>query len=1016
MDIENFLARVTPPGNYICVSTNTKPGTSAKDGFGKRFFTYPDFAGAAGYMRWAVKRKFDVYHSNASFLVADTSGIDKRGNPKFTGQRTLANVQAVRCFWIDLDVARQGDGKDPNATYTDQRAAVTWLLAFCQMHALPRFNMLVSSGYGVHAYWVLQDPMTTLEWLPYAGAFKAMMVLSGFKGDVGVSGDAARILRPPETFNHKTAIPAPVSVIASSVRGEIPNLTFLSKLDTHVATAAAAQTAVRSSTAVMASGANSAAALAGAHNVTSIFAGQSLPNMAAAAQANTPRRQAQPRFFSEILLRCGQAATSIKEHGANDGRQMWHNLLTLLHFCDDGAQYAHPIGDAHPSYSVAATDAEVTLIEGEHIKHGFGPISCSTFEHSGRANVCQACPLRSKINNPWQLGLKQSDLPPGYRRWNNNLQAMVVRDKEEFWFDLIPGDITEPILDIRPSGGHDFSFTYEAHGSKHAVQIVETDLPNDPGSLHALFSRQFLSIPHGNEARFRGFIVAYMTQLRAAKLVRTDKINPFGWATDAHNAPIGFAVGGLLYKADGTTTPAPGGDQQIVSSFTETGTLAVWKKAAAYVIQGRIDQQAIIGAAFASPLMRLAHYRGVIISEWSRESAIGKSSGLNVAQAVWGKPSFNHKLNDTPNAVMHKIASTKAMPAFWDEARVKPEDEADFINGMFQLTQGVEKARLNSSVNLRTVGEWETVMVLASNKPVMDMIMSGNQGTDAGAVRCFEWEMSRPKVAQDPNAQKIIAAVETNYGSAGRVFAAWLAANHAKAQALVDKNNIAVSTDLGAETSERLYVATITVLLSGAQIAKALGLVAFDLNGLRDFLYATFHELRRVRKRDVVVSSSGYDLQQVLADYMSTMMGRRIVTDRFAKRGPANKVNIVWYPQNNQHVDIQVGQQDKLMRINRAEFVFWARKKGYSGSDLIASMEARWKAVVHRAVIGAGAGAFGGGYIHCIDLDLTHLELEPYQFQHLTSQNTPATGMTGGPPAGHPAQQTPAPLAAAGVP
>ena len=44
----------------------------------------------------------------------------------------------------------------------------------------------------------------------------------------------------------------------------------------------------------------------------------------------------------------------------------------------------------------------------------------------------------------------------------------------------------------------------------------------------------------------------------------------------------------------------------------------------------------------------------------SRKSGTGKSSAMQVAQAVWGHPIKGvNALNDTPNAVMHKLGKLR---------------------------------------------------------------------------------------------------------------------------------------------------------------------------------------------------------------------------------------------------------------------------------------------------------------------------------------------------------------------
>lgn len=989
MDTAQFLARVIPPGNFIAISINSKP--TEKGGFSVRMFPHGQFAEAAGYAKWAVGKGFDAYHSNASFNLAQTNGQDSRGNPKFKGSKTGENVMAIKAFWIDFDVIRPGDGKKADQAYPDRMSAMAWMQQFIQAIQLPRPSIIVNSGYGFHVYWVLEDPMPAPAWLPYGDALRSALIAHGFKGDPGISGDVARILRPPGTLNCKATPHVAVEALDKLTRGDIPNAIMLATLQPFVG-AARVPAKVGVATTGVAGPSNSVAALAGGAGatVTAIFGAAAPANMNAAAQAGTPTLPKRPRFMSNMLGKCGQIDTSLLEGGRNDDRNTWYlGHLTLAHFCDDGAQFVHQLGYAHAGYSQASTDAAVQQVKNELATNNRGAPSCAHYARVKPA-ICQACPFYGKIKSPYELGLPLSDLPEGFRNHNGELQASVFNAKgnDYIWVGLLPGSVTNPLLDVRQTGGHDLTFDYTLRGKTFTVFVVEPDLPTDIGALNKLFSTQFLGIPQGNETRFRGFILAWINELRARQQVRDGQVRAFGWAKH-QGKRVGFSVGGTLYRADGTTAPAPGGDKEILSIYQPSGDIGMWKAAAAFVSAGRPDQQVVIAASLGAPLVELTGHSGIIMSEWSRQSAIGKTSGLMVGQAVWGKGNILLKLNDTQNYVMRRLAETRAMPAFWDECLTKPEEEADFVRGMFQITQGQEKGRLSADASARGVSDWKTLMVFAANKPMMDMVIAHHPG-DAGAVRCFEWEMAIPQALSDPKAQATIASVEDNYGSAGRLYAAWIASNVAWVQQHLDAELALNAANLQAQQAERFFNAAISVVMTGAAIGKHLGLVDFDLPAMRDFLYRTFIQLRTNRERDVVVSAKGYDLDQILASYMSEHTPRKLVTDIFGRRGPT-KVQ-VRMPPTDHRVSVQIAVDDKMMRIDRAEFNTWARKRKLAASDLIESMVATWGASVAKGVIGGGTHWSTGTALWAVDIPLNHPDLAAFL------QVPDATGQSGTPP------------------
>jgi hypothetical protein len=212
MSLFEFFALVVAPGNNIAIcykGQDDKP-------MGTRFFPRDKLAEAAGYIRWCVKRRMDVWYGVASYREA---ALDEK--KVFRGERTQANAQMLRAFWYDADISRPGDKKRPGTAFADEVEFEAWLAAFCAATGLP-WPLIVNSGYGRHCYWILEEPLTPNDWQPYAEALKAALLAHGAKGDIGLTSDSARILRPPEALNFKVpADPQQVEVI--DARGEIPN-------------------------------------------------------------------------------------------------------------------------------------------------------------------------------------------------------------------------------------------------------------------------------------------------------------------------------------------------------------------------------------------------------------------------------------------------------------------------------------------------------------------------------------------------------------------------------------------------------------------------------------------------------------------------------------------------------------------------------------------------------------------------------------------------------------------------
>lgn len=138
-----------------------------RDGMAQRFFPCEDRSRAAAF----IERQG---------CLSDTYvGVA----PRRERNGSRAAVERVHALWLDLDTP----------------AAIEALERF-----RPAPPVVIASGSGVHAYWPLLPPVSPDE------AEQANRALAEVLGADRAATDAARILRPPETFNHKTDPPRPV--------------------------------------------------------------------------------------------------------------------------------------------------------------------------------------------------------------------------------------------------------------------------------------------------------------------------------------------------------------------------------------------------------------------------------------------------------------------------------------------------------------------------------------------------------------------------------------------------------------------------------------------------------------------------------------------------------------------------------------------------------------------------------------------------------------------------------------
>ena len=159
-------------------------------------------------------------------------GVGLRREPVFKetkdGSRYLVrgeneDVIAIPGFWIDIDIASEAHKNTELPQSIDEA-----LQLFEMFNWMP--SILVHSGYGLHAYWLLDEPWyftdeeDRLKAKNYSEQFQSVIrsVAANKRGwKIDNTSDLARVLRVPGTTNYKIeSKPLPVKVIKVTQHGE----------------------------------------------------------------------------------------------------------------------------------------------------------------------------------------------------------------------------------------------------------------------------------------------------------------------------------------------------------------------------------------------------------------------------------------------------------------------------------------------------------------------------------------------------------------------------------------------------------------------------------------------------------------------------------------------------------------------------------------------------------------------------------------------------------------------------
>ena len=165
-----FFGAILPPTGLKCI-THILPGQKPRQYF------YDDLDKLTHAALACDRAGGSVYHGCASYA--------QRG-------RTKNDVEAIRAFWLDIDLS-------PKSSYLDAAVAAAAVLAFCRILGI-RDPLFVGSGNGLHVYWPLHEPIDRATWERYALGLKAACEVEGLEAGRERTADCASILRPPGTY------------------------------------------------------------------------------------------------------------------------------------------------------------------------------------------------------------------------------------------------------------------------------------------------------------------------------------------------------------------------------------------------------------------------------------------------------------------------------------------------------------------------------------------------------------------------------------------------------------------------------------------------------------------------------------------------------------------------------------------------------------------------------------------------------------------------------------------------
>jgi hypothetical protein len=734
--------------------------------------------------------------------------------------RNVKNAKLFKSLWVDLDI---GKGTE----FDTQMAGFAALRIFINALGLPEPS-IVSSGYGLHVYWTFDEAIDYNAWKPIATALIAKLNLENFKiKDKGLTGDAVRILRIPETTNFKGGSQVPVELLVLS-----PSAPVQVYIDALGASGLSPLALVELS--------NSSGAV---NDTTKALMGNIVYSFA--------------RIMRKSARGVGCAQMMHVYINQNDITEPhWRSGLSIAQFCEDKETAIHKLSNQHIEYDPAETEVKAYKIKGPHL--------CTTFS-THAPELCANCPHSGKITTPLMLGKDILEATP--------LDNIITAHSP----DLGTIDIEIPAYPEAytrgPKGGIYIKKPLEdsEDGESEKALIYENDFyvvgrRTDPDSgevLHMRLIRPFDGVSdftaplatvsaadkcrdmlshHGIAAGatqmkgLLGYLIAWTKLLQnesKAELVRVQ----FGWNDGIDAFVIGTRE--LSKNAPPKYSPPSTATETVVSIYSKQGSLEEWKKVADnYAAPGNEVRAFSLFLSLGAPMFKFFSLGGAILHLTNASSGVGKSTIQMVANSVWGHPIQSMLVkDDTTLSKYHRMGVVQNMIMCIDELTNLPSEEIS--NLAFGATNGRGKNRMSASSNSERINNttWALPCITSGNNSLHEVLQALKADPEGEILRVLELEVLKSDTLTKQQSDQIFSRdMVDNYGHAGEAMMQFVLDNHD--DCLNELYAIQLEFDKAAslQQRDRYYSALCATAIWGGKLANKLGLVDIPVEPVFKYL------------------------------------------------------------------------------------------------------------------------------------------------------------------------------------
>jgi uncharacterized protein (DUF927 family) len=717
-------------------------------------------------------------------------GVGLRKEPLPDGKRGgNADISCISAFWSDIDVKSPAH-KETALPETNDEA-----MAF--LDTLPlKPSIVVSSGNGLHVYWLFETPLGIATEEHRANISAALFGWQGYINNAARergwkldnTSDLARALRVPGGVNHKLGDGRRSEILFDSGFRFSPS------------------------------------------DFTP-YIPKTIPHALGDSNGDNYEFKAKVGTSDKVISGC-VFMRYCRDNSASLPEPQWYAMVGNLALCSDGREICHAFSKDYPGYNAVETDNKIQHAQQakkphtcEYIRSALGFEGCSDCRADckspvGLAVITHADEVKMLLEGEipdWasvfddafiaELSYAKSKMPGDYAKFKMRIKGKVnipdlekciktydskfkhrsAADGEQLELDglSLTGAVLPSKWSVTLQGGVRRVITakdgeFESVACPDAVTITRRLVNLDSGDecleLSFFKDNQWKQVVGArtkvyNKASILGFgdkglhvtsgtaadLVNYLSDFEISNkniIPRISSIDRLGWLDNNQFYP--YAVNEEIMFEEDKGTAA------IYRNLSEQGDFSAWKEMMKKLRENPVARF-ITSASFASPLLCKIGVRTFVIHLW-HTSGSGKTAALKAAISVWGNPLRIMGNGFTTIVGTEQLAGTlRNLPFGIDEKQSADERRLSLEQLVYVLGQGSGKIRGAKGGGNAEVATWHNIVMLTGEEPI-----TRNSSLDGVQTRTFE--IYGKPIEDMEFAKEVHITSENNYGFAGAVF------------------------------------------------------------------------------------------------------------------------------------------------------------------------------------------------------------------------------------------------------